>query len=295
MNWKGRALVVVAGLLAVALAACGGSSGSETPSSPGGAGGEPGSSAPNAGKQVVQDTQSTESSQLNGASLDRKIIQTATLRLVVGSVDDAFHEAGRLAAGAGGFVATSTFSNEGDHQTATITIRVPADRFQDVLASLRGMAKKVEKEQSDATDATQEYSDLGARLRNLQATESQYLVFLNRANNINEVLQVQDRLNTVRGDIESVQTRMNLLQGTSDMATITATLAPEAAAGGGIGNPLDVAVTSFHASLATLRGLAIAVVAVAAYTWWLVPVWIALALIARRVSTRAERLRQTKQ
>ncbi len=294
MNWKGMGLVVVAGLLAVALSACGGS-GSGTPSSPGGTAGESGSSGPSAGKQVVQDTQSSESSQLNGASLDRKIIQTATLRLVVGSVADAFHQVASLAGDAGGFVATSTFSNEGDHQTGTITIRVPADRFQDVLASLRDMAKKVEKEQSDATDATQEYSDLGARLRNLQATESQYLVFLNRANNISEVLQVQDRLNTVRGDIESVQTRMNLLQGTSAMATITATLAPEAAAGGGIGNPLDVAVASFHASLATIRGLAIAVVAVAAYTWWLVPVWITLALIARRVSTRAERLRQTRQ
>jgi len=147
---------------------------------------------------------------------------------------------------------------------------------------------KVENEQSEANDVTEEYTDLESRLRNLQATETQYLGFLERAQDINEVLQVQDRLNAVRADIEQVRGRANLLAGLSDLATITVHLRPEAAAdsdGGGV-SPAEAAEAAWEASLTTLRALAVGLVAIAAFSWWLVPILIVLALVGRRLSQR---------
>ncbi len=233
-----------------------------------------------------------------GASIDRKIIQTASLSLQVKAVGEAFQEVGRIASAAGGFVASSAFSsiegeNEGEAQMASVTIRVPAVRFQEVLASLRGLAVKVDREQSEASDVTEEFSDLAARLRNLEATEAQYLEFLKRAKDIGEVLQVQDRLNAVRGEIEQVRGRMNLLENLSDMATVTVHLRPEGAptpAPEPLGpDPVRAAQEAWQASLEALRAIASGVVVVGVFSWWLVPPMALLALVLWQTLVRRRR------
>lgn len=233
------------------------------------------------------------SPQVAGASIDRKIIQTASLSLQVKAVGEAFQEVGRIATGAGGFVTSSNFSNEGEEQVASITIRVPAVRFQQVLTSLRSLAVKVENEQSEASDVTEEFSDLAARVRNLQATEAQYLEFLKQAKDIGEVLQVQDRLNSVRAEIEQAQGRMNLLENLSDLSTVTVHLRSEevvaAPTEGGGPNPAAAAQKAWDASLQTLRGIATGIVAVAVFSWWLVPLWVLLAVGVRMLSLRLAR------
>ena len=287
-------VLLAAGLLTLMASACGeelGPTGEEEVAISEGA---PAASPGEFGGAADEESGTGASPQVTGASVERKIIQTASLTLQVEAVSEAFQEVGRIAAGAGAFVASSAFSDEADEQTASITIRVPAERFQEVLASLRGLAVKVENEQSEANDVTEEYTDLQSRLRNLEATEAQYLGFLERAQDIEEVLLVQDRLNTVRADIEQVRGRANLLTGLSDMATITVHLHPEAAdSDGGEANPAEAAKAAWDASLATLRGLATAIVAVAVYSWWLVPIIIGIVVVGRIAGVR--RMRRPKQ
>lgn len=206
--------------------------------------------------------------------LDRKIIQSTSIDIEVEEVGRQFQEIIRIAETAGGFVASSTFSNVDDQQAADITIRVPGDRYQDVLAQIRGMGE-VTTESSDANDVTEEYTDLQARLRTLAATERRYLELLGQANSISDILVVQDRLDFVRGQIEQVQGRINLVENLTDLATITAHLRPLAAVApvvdGGTLDPLEAAAGAWELSLDTLRGLATAVLVVAAFSWWLVP------------------------
>ena len=279
-------LLLVAALVPLMASSCGGE---VAPTSVGDRSAEFAASSP--GEEETSGQSSDNSAgQVAGASVDRKITQTASMSLQVKAVGEAFQEVGRIAAGAGGFVASSSFSNEGEEQVASITIRVPAARFQEVMASLRGLAVKVENEESQSNDVTEEYTDLGSRLRNLQATEAQYLEFLKQAKDIAEVLQVQDRLTAVRADIETVQGRINMLDSLTDMSTVTVHLRPEAAPSeAGAPNPLKAARAAWHASLDTLRALATAVAAVAAFSWWLVPVLVVLALIGRRLSPRPGR------
>ena len=102
-----------------------------------------------------------------------------------------------MAVAAGGFVADASFREDEKRQTATVTLRVPANRFDELLQQLRGVSTKIDSETAKANDVTGEYSDLGARLRALEAAEGQLLQLLAQARNVGEVLQVQDRLNTV--------------------------------------------------------------------------------------------------
>ncbi len=221
------------------------------------------------------------------STLDRKIIQTATLTITTDEVSKKFEDVQNIAATAGGFVASSSFGTAGDKQTASITIRVPGDSYQRALSDLRKLGD-VKGEQSGANDVTEEFTDLQSRLRNLQATEAQYVQFLLKAQNINEVLTVQDRLNSTRAEIEQVQGRLNLVQHQTDLATITVHLDPPVIAKtdkpntNGNSGPLEVAADSFHASLTVLMGIATVALAVAAFSWWLVPLAIGGIVIARR-------------
>jgi hypothetical protein len=229
--------------------------------------------------------------------LDRKQILTATVRIEAENVSQKFEEVGAIALGAGGVVFSSSFGNDGDQQTASVTIRVPNDRYQETLGALRKLGT-VKQEQSSGTDVTGEYTDLQSRLRNLQATEAQYLALLTQAGNINDILTVQDRINNTRAEIEQIQGRVALLDNQTDLSTITVHLFPPAVAladeDGGAGNPLEVAQEAFDASLVVLIGIATGALAVVAFSWWLIPLGAAGWYFGRK-QLRANRERQAAQ
>lgn len=168
--------------------------------------------------------------------IDRKIIRTATIELTVDDVPGAIQRIESATAAAGGFVASSSITIEQQpppddpeeeqeiRQRGTITIRVPAESYASVMSTLRGIVddpRDITSLTEDTSEVTEEYSDLQARQRNLEATEGQYLELLSRAESISDVLLVQDRLNSVRLEIEQVQGRIQLLDDLTSMATIT--------------------------------------------------------------------------
>jgi hypothetical protein len=226
---------------------------------------------------------------------DRKLIFNVSLDLIMKDVQDGFERVGQIAEANGGFVADSSFRQEGDQRRASVTIRVPAQRYRDVLDQVRGLAVKVDSEKSSANDVTEEYTDLQARQRNLEATEQQLLVFLGQAKNVQEVLTVQDRLNSTRAEIEKVKGRLNLLGRLTDLATIQMTLRPEPAPvakePAPESGPVAALREGWEASLDVVGGIALAVLTVAAFSWWLLP-FAALALWLYRREQRRRAIGQ---
>jgi hypothetical protein len=223
--------------------------------------------------------------------IDRKIIQSTSIDVEVEDVARNFQEILRIADTEAGHIVSSSLTNVDDEQAGDVTIRVPHDRYQDVLGRIRLMGEVVT-EKSDGNDVTEEYSDLQARLRTLEATEQRYLDLLGQAKNIDEILMVQDRLDGVRGQIEQVQGRVNLLNGLTDMSTITVHLRlPAGGIGSGSGgaHPLRAAEAAWQASLDALRGVTTAVVVVAVFSWWLLPMFVALIIAARWWNKRPQR------
>ena len=222
-------------------------------------------------------------------SIDRKIVQTASIQLQVEEVGASFEEVGRVATGAGGFVASSNFAYKGEQQIASMTIRVPAERYQTVLAELRDLGVKVDSESSNSQDATEEYTDLQSRLRTLEATEQQLLGLLARATTITDIITVQDRLNATTGQIEQVKGRMQLLDNLTSLATITVHLRPEAAAIARTGpndGRVDLSEKLSHAwddSLDFLSEVAGGLITVVVFSWWLPIVAIPIVVLWRLV------------
>lgn len=231
------AVSALLGILLLAAAACGDGFDTNAPAGGDDAGAAPPVVGGGVGGPAEGSTEDSGGEQVDASSsqslLDRKIVRTATLTLTVGNVGTGVADVERIATTAGGFVSSSnmTFQNAGGddserRQVATLTIRVPSSSYASVMSELRGVAEEVTSETSNASEVTEEFTDLQSRLRTLEATESQYLELLSRAETIDDILTVQDRLNTVVAEIEQVKGRMNLLDDLTDLATITVELTP---------------------------------------------------------------------
>ena len=221
----------------------------------------------------------------------RKIIYTGDIQLEVKNPVEVMVVVERLVQAVGGYVASSNTTNQNDTQIVTMSLRVPAERYQDVMAQLRRVGDKVLEEKTTSQDVSEEYADLSAQLRNLEATEAQYLEFLKRAQTIDEVLKVQQQLTTVRGQIERIKGRLTYLDRRSDLATINVKLSPPAVPPkrpNGYANPIDAAVEAWDASLRFLSFAASGLVAIVVFFWWALPpaglglLWLSSRLRRRR-------------
>lgn len=161
---------------------------------------------------------------------ERLVIKTASLSLLVKEVRQSVEKMQKLATDFGGFVVDSSITvidERKEHLRGTVTIRVPAEKFDEALKTLEDNAIKVESEQTSGQDVTEEYTDLQSRLRNLEATETQLLKIMERAGEIKDVLAVQQELTRVREQIETVKGRIKFLEGSAAMSAITAHFATE--------------------------------------------------------------------
>ena len=161
---------------------------------------------------------------------ERMIVRTGEMSLVVEDVVGAKDEIAQLAASYGGYVVSSQISGEEQDMRGYISIRVPDDKFESALAELRDLAVRVTSESTDSQDVTEEYVDLQSRLKNAEATESQYLALLGKATDVEDILRIYDSLSRVRQEIEQIKGRMQYLERTSSMSLITVRLKPEATA-----------------------------------------------------------------
>ena len=231
--------ILLFAIAALAVSACGGDTTGTLGDSGDESGGLNADRAAAPADAVANEGTDTDGQQPPGV-VDRKIVRSATLELSVENVSAAVQEVENIAVAGSGFVSGSSVfveaqpeENGGDAprrtQTGTVTIRVPADAYSSVMTQLRALSKEVLSETSDASEVTEEYTDLQSRIRNLEATEAQYLTLLTKAEQIPDILTVQDRLNQVRGEIEQAKGRLQVLDDLTALATITVRLSLPAA------------------------------------------------------------------
>jgi len=157
---------------------------------------------------------------------DAKIIRTGTIELEVSDVAKAVTTARDGIRSLGGYISASNTANTKDDQpTATVTYRIPADKWEqalDLLRGLNGYTTKVAAEHTEAVEVTGQVIDLQARISNLQASESALQAIARRAVRVSDVLEVQSQLTSVRGDIEVLSGQLKDLNDRASYATLTA-------------------------------------------------------------------------
>ena len=155
---------------------------------------------------------------------DRKTIRTSSLEMIVQKPAEAAERIRVLADSFGGFLVSSQISGGEQASSGSLTIRVPAERFEEARAAIRKLGLRVESERVEAQDVTRQYVDESASLRNLRAEEEQYLSILKHARTVKDTLEVSEKLSEVRGHIEQQQAEFEALSKQIDTVSMTISL-----------------------------------------------------------------------
>ncbi len=183
--------------------------------------------------------------------LERKIISTASLSMEVKSVQAIFNEITGIVQASGGFISSSSTYDAAGRKSGDMTVRVPQKNFYSTIEQVEALGT-VKSKQISGQDVTEEFIDLSARLDNLKKQESRLQEILKTATTVKDVLEVEKELERVRGEIERLTGRLNYLNQSVEMSTITVSASePAPITGGGLGitDALKEAVRGFIESV----------------------------------------------
>jgi hypothetical protein len=157
-----------------------------------------------------------------------KIIRDGTITLVVpkGGFGTAFDEATGIAQEAGGFVLSSSISQENQ---GTLTIRIPSRKLDGAIVKLRALGRLAELTLT-GKDVTASYIDLKARLDVLQTQRELIERLLKASTTVSGQLSLSNRFAEVQTQIEQIQGQLNVLNDKVDLATLRVTLREEGVA-----------------------------------------------------------------
>lgn len=222
-------LILVA-VLGLGLAACGGHQATPPAAgklAPRSASSEAGGALPPAGRGIAGGGQAGQPSQAGQVGQAVKpagedIVQTGqvALRVKRHGVRTAFGQVGTLADRFGGYLASSRLHTVGKAPDATVTVRVPHQRVDQLLASLSKLGR-VTSQHLTGTDVTSTVVDTQAELTNLKSEEVALRGLLTKAGSITQILQVQEQLFTVEGQVQQLSAQQSSLLGRVTYATIS--------------------------------------------------------------------------
>jgi hypothetical protein len=156
------------------------------------------------------------------AAADRKLIKTGELRVSVDEYEPLHTALSERLGELGGFIADSDLNHSaGRVSWATLVVRVPADQF-DALLSWTESRVEVQSLNVDTQDVTERWTDVEARITNNKRTEQRLLGLLETDTaKLEDVLAVERELSRVRGEIESAEGQMRVLNDQVGLATLT--------------------------------------------------------------------------
>lgn len=133
-------------------------------------------------------------------------------------------------AGEGAFVVSSNQyeSSPGASPYINLSIRVPAERFDETMEWLKSLAVQGTNPTVNETaqDVTEEYVDIDARVRSLEAARDRLLELMQGAETTEDLLMAEQQLTQREAEIESLKGRMRYLAESARLSMISIDLQP---------------------------------------------------------------------
>jgi hypothetical protein len=142
----------------------------------------------------------------------RQVIYTGQFNIVVGDAKQAIAATKKMAEQFGGYMQQMT--------TDSITVRVPADKFEQAVKDLEKIGS-IDSRNIVGQDVTEEYVDLGIRLSNARALQEKLKALLAKTDAVEATLEVEKELSRVTTEIERLEGQLNRLKSQIAYSTLT--------------------------------------------------------------------------
>jgi hypothetical protein len=156
------------------------------------------------------------------------IARTVALSLVVKDFDSSRTSLDTILARHNGYAAgLNVATPQGAARTLQASLRIPAPQLAAALGELKALGR-LEAETQNGEEVTAQHADLVARLKNSRETEQRLQdVLRTRTGKVKDVLEVEQEIARVRGEIEQMEAEQKTLEHRVDFATIDLKLAEE--------------------------------------------------------------------
>lgn len=155
------------------------------------------------------------------ATQDRMVVKDTSLSLQVKSVNQNIETIEKIAVNAGGYMVDSNLTIPEGAATGSITIRIPSEKREAVITSIKATAVKTVSEYVQGTDVTDQYQNLEEQLRLINISKTKFESIQAQALRIQDILEVQRELINLQSQIDSIKGQQKYLEQTSKLTKIT--------------------------------------------------------------------------
>ncbi|MBQ8186534.1 MAG: DUF4349 domain-containing protein [Clostridia bacterium] len=162
-------------------------------------------------EEIAAEESASESGGTNDLT-ERKIIKTANLEFETKTYDEFVETLIREITTCGGYIANQSSRGGGEYsynvqRYANLTVRIPAadyDRFMEKASDMGSLTYKSE----STDDVTMSYVDTESHIRALETEYEALLTILEKASNLDDVIQLQSRITEVNYQLDSYKSQL---------------------------------------------------------------------------------------
>lgn len=192
----------------------------------------------NADAKVVDNADATTSTVVKDTS--KKIIKQGDIRFEAKNISATrkalLNDLGKL----GGYADedNQSLSSDSGRKEYNIKARIPAKNFDAFIDAVSSSASRIDYRHISVSDVTNEYIDMQTRLNNQKVLEATYISLLKKASRMKDILDIEEKINDTRTEIESEQGQLNVMSkqiaySTLDMTFYTKAIEHETGTGAG--------------------------------------------------------------
>ena len=154
------------------------------------------------------------------AMLDRQLIKEGTINFETHDIAETRQHIESLVQKYGAYISQEDERASSSRIYQNMTVRIPKAHFDVFVTELSGSVKKIDEKSITVQDVTEEFIDNTARLAVKKETEQGYLRLLNQAKTIKDILDIQNELQDIRSDIESIEGRLRYLKNSVNFSML---------------------------------------------------------------------------
>jgi hypothetical protein len=209
----------------------------------------------------------------------RLVVQDTSLSMQVKDVPSVLTEIEKTVVGLGGYMVNRSMSKPEGAATGDITVRVPTDKRETALNSIKSLGIKTVSEIVNGTDVTDQYVDIQGRINNLNSTKSKIEAIMEKATRVQDLMDIQMQLDSIQSQIDNYIGQQKYLEQTAKLTRISVSLStdelslpysPDTA-----WRPTVIFKTAVRSMLLSLRSIANSIIWIVAYT----PIFIILVIV----------------
>jgi Domain of unknown function (DUF4349) len=154
------------------------------------------------------------------ADWDKKIIKTADLHIEVKDFQRYTSRLHNAVKTSGGYIAQEQQAQTAAEIDNTVSIKVPVDRFDDLLQQLPSDSDRLMEKKVTSEDVTMELVDTKSKLETKKEVRERYLELLKQAHSMKDIITVQNEINDIQEQMDQASGRIAWLGHSSAYSTI---------------------------------------------------------------------------